>query len=212
MNMRSIARRVGAASLVILACACAHTEPGAMTVEEHRNAAAFETAQAQKEREVYEPIANREQHGPLASQLSSDLWVHDAPEQHLAAADAHQRHAHEHLRAAQTLERFEDSACRGVSTAARAACPMFTASLDRVEGIEGGVRLVLKTSAPAEGILAQMRCHLAYAQAQGFSKPTCPLYLKGAVVTAKSGAIDVVSPEAAVAARIRAEAQVMFGH
>lgn len=196
--------------LFLVLGACAHVDE--LTADEHRNAAVREAAKAHQERDAYEPGPRTAPRGPLTSSLSSDLWVHDSAEQHLLAADAHQRLAHEHLEAAQRLEDFEDAACRGLSKAERSACPLITSSLERVEGVERGVRLVLKASAPTEQLVAQMRCHLAFSRAQGFDRPTCPLYFKGVELEARAGSIDVVSADAAVAARIRAEALVMFGH
>ena len=62
----------------------------------------------------------------------------------------------------------------------RAACP-FTGPIARVEDIDGGVRFVLAgDSAKVDSVIAQMRCHFAWARARGFTElPDCPIYIKG---------------------------------
>lgn len=201
---------ISSASALLLGLSCAH-RPGDLTAAEHRNEAAIHHAKANQELSKYEPASRRERPGPFANEMTTNLWEFDAPEPHLAAADRHRRQAHEHLKAAQTLEVFEDRACEGLSTEQRAACPLITPSLSSVQELEHGVRLLFKPTAPTELLIKEMRCHLAYAKAQGFEHPSCPLYLKGVELKANAHGVDVVSANSQQAQEIRSEAKVMFG-
>src|SRR6185369_5601361 len=112
----------------------------------------------------------------------------------LKEAARHDRHAASHERAAAKLETFADQECAGFSVAVRAACPTFS-PIEKLEEIDGGVRLYFRSDVDAGAVAAHMRCHLAYARMYGFEGiPDCPLYIKGVDIRRSSDgrAIEIV--------------------
>lgn len=203
-------RRIGLIALFGSALSCAHARSD-LTANEHRNEASIAEARANRELEQYEPISRRASRGPSTSEVSSDLLVHDAPEQHLAAVDRQLRVAHDHRAAAQALEQFEDKACEGLSAAQRAACPLMTPFLEAVRELPKGVQLQFKPTAPVGVVILQMRCHLAFAKAKGFTSPSCPLYLKGVRFATNGTVVEIVSDDPRQAIEIQNECRRMFG-
>ncbi len=193
---------------------CAHTKNDEMTAEEHRaEASKHQDAAAQQEAQ-YNPNETR----PVLAPRSP--FVEDAPglhsynptAEHLNQADREMARAFEHLKAAQALEKYEDSACAGISPAERSACPLLAPFVEAVEEGSQGLTLHLKASAPAKRIAAQMGCHLAYAQANGFDRTPCPLYVKGVKIAMREDRlIDVKSTDGTVATEVRLEGRRMFG-
>ena len=127
------------------------------------------------------------------------------PERHLAESQYHENVAEEHEAAAEALEHFEATECRGIDPATRAQCP-FRGHVAGVDEIARGARVHLLEGESPERALAQMRCHVAFARTQGRQgMPSCPLYLPGVDVRmAPDGrSIDVTSDDASAVDEIR---------
>ena len=97
----------------------------------------------------------------------------------LTVADSEMRRAAEHLAAAKDLERFEDQACAQIPPAERAACPLLASQVERVRETPTGIELVLKAHVDGRDTHRRLDCHLAFARASGFAKPSCPLFVQG---------------------------------
>ena len=120
-------------------------------------------------------------------------------------------HAAAHAASVAELERFEDAACRGLSRAARAACPFVQPVV--LKAIPRGIRIQVQPDDAAE-IAARMRCHLAYAKARGFRHVTeCPLYLPSVEIelTEQRDAIEVTSIDPEVAGELIVRATESYG-
>ena len=113
-------------------------------------------------------------------------WSYNPTTHHLAQADDEMRQAAAHLSAAKELERFEDKACAGVSIAQRSSCPLFASWVTSVDENKKGLVLHLKPGISTESTAKVLNCHLAYAYAQGFDRPSCPLFVKGLTISAKA--------------------------
>jgi hypothetical protein len=73
--------------------------------------------------------------------------------------------------------------------------------------------LYLKPEVDAVDTHRRLDCHLAYAQAEGFTRPSCPLFVKGmsiALELAPVHAIDMFADEPKAAAEIQAQARRIF--
>lgn len=190
---------------------CAHTEP---TGEEHRAAAAKELSEAAREKAKFQPgstVVALEPRGVFAADPIGPR-VYNPSASHLAEADRKMEKAFAHLEAARKLDQYKDAACSGLSTAERTSCPLIAPHLERIEEGSRGVVLHLKTAEKAKVLAGQMRCHLAFAQANNFEQLTCPLYMKGVAINLSGErAIEVLSMDANVAQQVRGEARKMFG-
>jgi hypothetical protein len=180
--------------LLAMVGGCVHWD--FLTQSEHRAAAATEERKAEEERQQYDL------HPPYNPTVD-----------HLRAAEAHLRVAHQHTQAALEQQRFEDEACATLSTQARASCPLVSGAVQTVEEIRGGVRLHLKPGSNGAELIARMRCHLAFARARGFEGLSgCPLYYRSAGVdlVGLGEVIEVRATETAAAAAIRRDAREIF--
>jgi hypothetical protein len=119
----------------------------------------------------------------------------------------HLAHAAEHEALADKIEGFAAAECVDVPAGARAACPLVP--IAAVEDVADGVRLRLRAGEPVDEIVARMRCHLAFARAEGHLRaPDCPLYITGIeIARAPDGSgIDLIARSSAVAKEIRRRA------
>jgi hypothetical protein len=140
-----------------------------MSAAQHRREAAKD--------QVAEGKASADSGGPKAT--SSDHTGYDPAADRRRKAEEAGEHARQHLAAAQFLEQFEDEECAGVDRAGRAACPLL-GPVVRLEDVPGGVRATFVDHARARAVIAEMRCHYAFARAQHFeSNIDCPLYVAG---------------------------------
>ena len=121
-------------------------------------------------------------------------------------AESRRAHALEHEAAASALERFEAQECTGINPRLRAACPVL-GPVKTVRDIAGGVRLERADGSQLDGLLALMRCHLAYAQSRGFEPvaAACPLYIRGIQIRASTdgAALEIVGATERLASEIR---------
>ncbi len=183
---------------VLATCGGAKVQLDETTAEGHEREAAVERELAQKEKAAYDPnrAQLREVQPPRFDAATPMLISVNPTVAHLSAAEAHQRHSHQHQLAAIQLQAFEDEACKPVEPASRASCPSLIATA--VERLPKGIRLRCEPE-QVDKILAEMRCHLAFARARGYdSAYLCPFALKGVVASAatdRSG-VDLTAEDA----------------
>ncbi len=191
---------------------CAHVQPESQSAEAHRADAAHERAEADAQRSQYDP---KQTGGPVAVVGPGGAFavtVETPPDNptawHLRKAAQLSEHARAHEAAAAQLQSFEADECRGVSANARAACP-FMGPIAGIVDIDGGVRFVLSDHTQVGAVIAQMRCHFAWARARGFTRVgDCPIYLKGIDInrSADGLGIDITGHERGVVTALRQNA------
>jgi len=213
LGMRITSRRriwVGLTLVTVASCggAASSVKPDEMSVAQHQEEAAREAETARREADRYRPNTVRPSPGGQPLGITDGTYsapVYNPNEGYLAASDWHRRHAQEHEKAAQSLERSEQAECRDLTPASRAACP-FLGPVVRINDIDGGVRVIFKPGTRVDAIVAQMRCHYAFARARAFAETaTCPLYLRGIEIrrAADPNAVEIVSGDRSAAAEIR---------
>jgi hypothetical protein len=202
-----------AGAVVSCAAGCgtpaAAVNPDETSIQGHLAEAAREQTAAEREAARYDPAATRialpyvrdssdPEHGASVVTNPTDT--------HLAVSEQHRQHARAHERAAEELTRFEATECEGIPRRERAACPLL-APVVAIRDLRDGVRVELAPAASTERTVAEMRCHYAFARAQGFTAEAaaCPLYLRGVEIgrSADGRAIDIRGPTAALASEIR---------
>jgi hypothetical protein len=170
------------AMVALTACQRQQVRVDETTVAGHEAEAARERRLAEKERRAYDPDREElREVRPLArtggDAPSGELITINPTDVHLRAAEARRRHAAAHDQAAQALKAFEDRACADVAAEHRVACPSLLATT--VQIIPQGIRLLCGPQR-LDTVLAQMRCHLAFARARGYGQPElCPFALPG---------------------------------
>jgi hypothetical protein len=206
-------------TLALLALGCSTT----MTAEQHRQAAQVDQLQAKADEAKFDPTARAQGytgHGPAMAgkgpfdtepgMVLPGLRTYNPTEKYLDDAKGHRDDAAQHLAQAKELEAFEDAECIGVSQEARAACPLITPKIAKVEEIAQGVRLHLREGVDANALSKTMGCHLAFARAHGYDSAACPLYLPGVALRAGEGVIELRTQSPKIAADLRAEARAFF--
>ena len=187
-------------------------KPDEMGAGAHRQEATRERQLAGAERSKYHPEEDR----PIGGANKGEIGASSNPtEGHLATAAQHEKHARQHEAAARALEKFEEGECGKLPSSSRAACPLL-GPVRSLEDIPGGVRARLVSATPVDAVVAQMRCHYAFARARGFSENvTCPLYIRGIEIKRGDGpdAIEIVSLDPSVEREVRARAreEAVFG-
>jgi hypothetical protein len=186
-------RRWLLAALLLGGCATARpVRPDDLSADEHRHEAAQERDAAAADKTRFDPNARAMSRFQVEN--LPVLNEYNPTEKYLRSAAAHAAHAREHEAAATALEQFEDDACKPLTPAARAACPVL-GPLSGIEEIDGGVRVRLADANALDHTVALMRCHLAYARARAFAvMADCPLYLRGVEIrrSADGAAIELV--------------------
>ena len=180
------------AGLAANAANCGQSAPAvrsgdSMSAEQHREEAQREETIAAAHKAAWNPTAGVP--GPARDPIDHDPngYLYAAPDYnptawHLAEAEKHTAHAQQHEAAAAQLERFEESECRDFPPAVRATCPLFGPAED-VRDVPDGVSIRFAPTVRVDAVLSHMKCHLAYARAQGFAKAAaCPLYMPGVSV------------------------------
>jgi hypothetical protein len=201
--------------LAVFALSCSTTRSKEMTAVEHRNEAQLHEQQAARERAQYNPDAERSLpiRGPMAEVPGADVRTYNPTEGHLFEADRQMREAARDLAAAKRLEAFEDVRCKDLAPAVRSACPLLASSVSRVVETDRGVKLYLKPDVDVADTHRRLDCHLAYAEAQGFTRPSCPLFVKGMTIALQRSpqeAIELYAGERQVADVIKAQARRIF--
>jgi hypothetical protein len=185
-------------------------KPDDMSAAEHREEAARESRAASQHASDYNPRASapspfRQAGAWPNGDYAFPLSVYNPTEGQLARVDEHRAHARAHEKAADTLERFEDSACLNFPPSTRAACPLL-GPVAHVDDIKGGVRVRFVAGTRVDAVLAHMRCHYAYARARAFAETvSCPLYMRGIEIQQGNDrlAIDITTADADRVAELR---------
>jgi hypothetical protein len=194
--------------LTVGAAACSSSgksvRPDDMSAEAHRQ----EAARAMQEANVETKAVSAPPNLTLSPNGNPEGYyapVNPSGQNSDARAQRLQRHAQQHLTAAATLESFEDSECKSIPPASRAACPLLGPAV-AVEMVNRGVRVRFSETANVPRIVTQMRCHLAYARTRGFDRvTTCALYLRGVEVVAGTDGrtVDLLGHDPTVVAAIQ---------
>lgn len=190
---RALSRMLLAAALFSAAC---FPTPGArpddMSADDHRAHASRHDELATEHARQYDPEARAEEHS--GTDTNPALWevkIYNPTQPHLADAAAHRRHAADHRAAADELEAFEEEECRSFPPETRALCPLIGA-VERVENVEGGVRMVIADGIRSRALADHAQCHRAFARTQGHEgMPDCPLYLDGVSISLQRGALQL---------------------
>ncbi len=193
--------------------ACRHTSPNEMSAKEHLAEAQAHQTAADRERTLYNPMEPRRLPAIVPRPETPEGWDFDwnPSAQHLAQADREMARAAEHSAAATALKTFEDKACANIAKEQRAACPLFASAVKTVSSTSSGIRLLLTPSASGEDIYRRLSCHLAFAQANGFDSPSCPLFVKGAQLRRMSDKVfEFWSDVPSVAQSLRTQAHRVF--
>jgi len=146
--------------------------------------------EAQREREVADKEAGADPAAPAAQPGSHD-WNAERRRQ----AERRREHSRQHAAAAEFLEQFEARECRHVPAASRAACPLL-GPVVRIDDVPGGIRATFADPERVPTVIAEMRCHYAYARSHNFDETIgCPLYVRGIEVrqAIDPRAIEIVS-------------------
>jgi hypothetical protein len=195
---------------VLLFAGCASSElvrADDMSAAQHRMEAERENEAAAQAAQRYKP--------PAAAPVSTtDPPGYDANEEHRREAASRREHARQHESAAEFLEHFEDRECRHVPPASRAACPLLGPVI-RIEDVWGGIRAWFTDEKRAATVIAEMRCHYAYARSRHFDEAIgCPLYVRGVEIhqALDSKAIEIIARDEKTvhAIRERGRQQAVF--
>jgi len=197
----------------VMVVSCSHIQD--QTVDQHRNEAQIHLEKARVEEAKVDPsdVMRAAPHTPGNQLVGNDVPFepYNPSEEHVAAADRELREANEHFAAADKLLAFEDKACTGLSAGERSSCPLFASSVNHVTWIKDGFRLNFTRAADMQSTYRRLSCHLAYAIAAGFDRPSCPLFIKGTTLR-KEGAdgLEFAGDSAQVADALRAQARRIF--
>jgi hypothetical protein len=199
------------ASLFAVACATPRAEE--LTEAEHRAEMRRHVKKAQEEQAKYNPGASMRAPARTPFTEPGGEWIaYNPTERYLEEADAEMREAADHAKAAAALSAFEDESCKGIAPAERAACPLLASQVREVQQIKAGLVLVMKDRGQLSDIHARLACHLAYATANGFDQPSCPLFVRGMVLRKldDKGAIEMTAPTPEVVKQLHQEARRLF--
>lgn len=147
--------------------------------------------------------------GPFVRDDDMSAAQHRSAAAQAAPTDESREHARQHMAAAAFLEQFEDDACGGVPPSERAACPLL-GPLVGLDDIPGGVRATFADAARVHAVVAEMRCHYAFARARHFEESVgCPLYVRG--IEIRRGldprSVEIVARDEATVRLIRARSR-----
>ncbi len=205
-GMSSIIARWGAARwqlcgllvfllIVISGCVTPGTRPDDMTAEAHRIAAEADQGQASEHLKRYDPDAivtpgsrynpyvGSNEDGSSYSDFYWDVQSYNPTERHLSASAQLERHAADHLAAAESLDNFEELACKAFPPQTRGACPLL-GQIEAAKDIPGGVRFRFSEGVDVNAAVAHIHCHLAFARTtEQIGMESCPLYITGVEMT-----------------------------
>jgi hypothetical protein len=201
------------AALLALSCVRAQPPPPEMTALQHRIEAAEHDNTARAEQAKFNPAAtepyqSRSEIDPLPAGAKI---VYNPTVAHLAAADAEMRAAAAHVAAAERLEAFENVACMDIPRAERAACPLLASKVAQVRETAIGIELVFNPGVDSYDINRRLSCHLAYAEANGFARPSCPLFVRGiALRLVSEGVLELSGKTPEVVSELQRQARRIF--
>lgn len=165
--------------LGLTGCATKGAKPDDMSVAEHRAAAENLRQDAKYHDGLYRPgYYVRQSFGDFEDLGYSDD-TYNPTEVHRDTADNYRSMAHDHEKAAESLESFETAQCGDFPSDTRKLCPLM-GTIDRIETITDGVRIFFKTEhLPLNAVFDHMKCHNAYGRTLDYEgMPMCPLYLE----------------------------------
>jgi hypothetical protein len=192
--------------------ACVTPAKNTLTVAENRNAANIHATRALEQESKYEPGRVLQPRISPNDTAFMPEFSYNPTQAHQLAADAELRAAGEHLRAAKKLEIFEDAACRDLPPGERASCPLLGSSVTQVQHTARGFQLLMKPGVDVAATNARLNCHLAYARATGFDRPSCPLFVKGITIRRVGDAQLAFEGESKeVAIELQNQARRIFG-
>jgi hypothetical protein len=198
-------------SFPLLLAACAHDD---LTAREHRQLAATEQGRATVEQARYQPELSTERPSSMDHLVKGDdngTFTYNPTQSHLINADRELRDAADNLAAAKRIEAFEDTACRELTPAQRAACPLLASQVLRVRHTEHGFTLLLADSTDAGATFARLSCHLAWARSVGFDRPSCPLFVRGTQLRRVGDhSLEFSADDPATASELQAQARHIF--
>jgi hypothetical protein len=173
------------AAVVVLSSCAGHELVRAddMSATQHR-------LEAQRERKVADKEA-----GAVPAAPTTDPGSHDWNAERQREAERRHEHARQHAAAAEFLQQFEDRECRHIPAGSRAACPLL-GPVVRIDDVPGGIRATFADPKRVPPVIAEMRCHYAYARSRNFDETIgCPLYVRGIEVrqAIDPRAIEIVS-------------------
>jgi hypothetical protein len=186
---------------VLLCPGCASNElirADDMSARQHRVA-------AEREDEAAAQAAGRYKPSQAPPRSPAEPAGYDPNEEHRREAMSRREHARQHAAAAEFLEHFENQECRHVPASSRAACPLL-GPVVRIEDVPGGIRATFADRRRVAGVIAEMRCHYAYARARHFDEAIgCPLYVRGVEIrqALDPSAIEIISRDEKTARQIR---------
>lgn len=193
---------MGSAAFAALLLACAGSPDPVredLTAEGHEREAEEEEREAEDHEGRYNPHATTA--GGATARFGVDAY--NPTEAQLAAAEEHRAHAEAHRQRAAELRAFEEAQCSEFPAETRAACPLLV-GLERVEDVGGGVRMTFARDADITPVVEHIRCHLAFAAAQGRDgMEDCALYVSGAELEVSDGAVLLTTTERAQVAELR---------
>ncbi len=218
-NLEHAAAITLAAVALVMGCGggASGARPDDMSASAHERASQAEQAAAQRAAAEYDPHDTAVLVTPTPhNQAELDGVPHERTfnptAEHRDEAAEHRAHAAQHEAAADSLRHFEAVECRAFPPETRAACPLLS-GVTEVVNIAGGVRMHFAPDAPADAVLARIRCHLAYARTRAYAAvSSCPLYVRG--VDARAGAggtIELTAADAATVQLIRDETRMQTG-
>lgn len=201
----TVAWIVGTGLSLVIGCGERATEPQTMTPATSRLSADEERARARH----HERLAERAEKKQAEPEKKGALERVQLRRQE----EMHREHARLHEQLAAQLERFDTDECRSIPSGERATCPLLGPEAD-VTSIDGGVRLTFASGTDTSRVLAKMRCHAAFARAEGYAgMESCPLYHRGLTITESNDgrSIDLTSNDPTTAAELQHEAELHFG-
>lgn len=215
------------AIVLLLASGCGltgnGTDPADMSAAEHREVAhrlyeesrGHEGRDDSKESAARRPVRGRlitPDYGPYRPGDFDYWWdggSYDPTVRRLERADEQERRARDHLRAAKKLEGFEEAQCRSFPPEIRSYCPL-QGQVVSASNIPNGVRVSFAEGVNMNAVIAHMRCHMAFALAQGREgMDECPLYLEGIEVerSGRGREVDLTAESASVVRALRQRTQ-----
>jgi hypothetical protein len=202
-------RRALFASLLV--CAGCATGPEPRTVAEHDAAAVEHTRKAAVAEAQYNPSATMHPPAGVEGADRSSWMTYNPTEPKLAEADAELAEAAEHAKAARALEAFENEACQGIPVAERGACPLLASQVSKVQHLASGLELTMKSPEVAELVSKRLNCHLAFAVANGFDRPSCPFLVEGMTVRlVEKGVLELTAPRPEAVRTLHQQARKVF--
>lgn len=205
--------------VALAACSTPGARPEAMPAAEHEVEAKAHLAESREHAAEYDPAAEAVRPPPnprVAAARGCITWadpacgvVYNPTARHKWSAQRHDKTATAHAEAAAALRSFEEGECKGFAPDVREACPLL-GQVQRVDEIEGGVRVVSKDGINVAAWQAHIACHVAFAKARGGDgMAMCPLMVKGLTATPSGPAMDLTVDDKGSVSRLR---ELAAGH